>query len=44
MIVRAKSDDDAEQVKSAEVFEKAAPGKCGLLAFPHPSKSTQQEI
>jgi hypothetical protein len=37
MIVRAKSDDDAEQVKSAEVFEKAAPEKCGLLAFLHPS-------
>jgi hypothetical protein len=44
MIVRAMSDDDAEHLKSAEVFEKAAPEKCGLLAFPQPFHPTQQEI
>jgi acetylornithine/N-succinyldiaminopimelate aminotransferase len=40
----AMSDDAAEPVNSASVFEKAAPAKCGLLAFCVPFSPAQEEF
>jgi acetylornithine/N-succinyldiaminopimelate aminotransferase len=42
MMGRAMSDDEAEHPIDQQVFEKAAPAKCGLLAF-WPTQSTTGE-
>jgi acetylornithine/N-succinyldiaminopimelate aminotransferase len=44
MMVCAMSDDAAEANKFSIVFEKAAPAKCGLLAFPRPFHPPPEEF